>query len=89
MTTNTRLNEQQPRHRILHVTFNMGFGGTEQVIRQLVMHLPQDQFSNEILCIDGEVGEMGQRLEAGHHHPSTQAPARAGLAPGPGYSPAG
>lgn len=64
MTTNTRLNEQQLRHRILHVTFNMGFGGTEQVIRQLVMHLPRDQFSNEILCIDGEVGEMGQRLEA-------------------------
>jgi sugar transferase (PEP-CTERM/EpsH1 system associated) len=62
MTRNTRPNEQQPRHRILHVTFNMGFGGTEQVIRQLVMHLPGEQFHNEILCIDGEVGEIGQRL---------------------------
>ncbi|MEH6562310.1 MAG: glycosyltransferase, partial [Marinobacter sp.] len=49
---------------ILHVTFNMGFGGTEQVIRQLVIHLPRDQFNNEVLCIDGEVGEIGQRLEA-------------------------
>lgn len=39
--------------RILHVTFNMGFGGTEQVIRQLVMHLPKDEFISEILCIDG------------------------------------
>lgn len=55
---------QQLPKAILHVTFNMGFGGTEQVVRQLVMHLPKNQFNNEVLCIDGEVGEIGQRLEA-------------------------
>ncbi len=60
---NNQPTDKQAAHRILHITFNMGFGGTEQVIRQLVMHLPKDQFSNEILCIDGEVGEIGKRLE--------------------------
>lgn len=49
--------------RILHVTFNMGIGGTEQVIRQLVMGLPADEYINHVVCIDGHVGEIGQQLE--------------------------
>ena len=49
--------------RILHITFNMGFGGTEQVIRQLVTNLNKNRFHNEIACIDGEVGAIGQALE--------------------------
>lgn len=48
--------------RILHITFNMGFGGTEQVIRQLVTNLPADEFSNQVLCIDGHVGEIGEQI---------------------------
>lgn len=51
--------------RILHVTFNMGFGGTEQVIRQLVGNLPPESFHNEIVCIDGFVGDIGQQLSSG------------------------
>ncbi|MGO1788326.1 MAG: glycosyltransferase [Sphingobacterium sp.] len=50
------------RLNILHITFNMGIGGTEQVIRQLVAHLPVDQFANHILCIDGEVGPLGNLI---------------------------
>ena len=50
--------------RILHITFNMGIGGTEQVIRQLVCSLPAHRFSNTILCIDGQVGEIGQQVRA-------------------------
>lgn len=50
------------RNRILHITFNMGIGGTEQVIRQLVSHLPADKFENRIICIDGLVGDIGQLL---------------------------
>lgn len=50
------------RTRILHVTFNMGFGGTEQVIRQLINNLDPDRFECEIACIDGEPGELGQQL---------------------------
>ena len=50
------------RIRILHITFDMGFGGTEQVIRQLINHLDPDRFECEIACIDGEPGEIGQQL---------------------------
>lgn len=49
--------------RILHLTFNMGIGGTEQVIRQLVTNLPVEQFDNQVVCIDGFVGEVGQLVE--------------------------
>ncbi|AOY90155.1 glycosyltransferase [Marinobacter salinus] len=41
----------------------MGIGGTEQVIRQLVDSLPDSMFTNIIVCIDGEVGELGKQLE--------------------------
>lgn len=50
-------------YRVLHVTFNMGIGGTEQVIRQLVTHLPQNEFVSEVLCIDGTIGEIGRQLQ--------------------------
>jgi len=50
--------------RVLHITFNMGIGGTEQVIRQLVSNLSADRFSNTILCIDGQIGEIGQQVRA-------------------------
>jgi glycosyltransferase involved in cell wall biosynthesis len=62
--------------KILHITFNMGFGGTEQVIRQLVTNLDKDRFHNEIACIDGEVGAIGQALETAHgikHHARQRA----------------
>jgi len=52
--------------RILHITFNMGFGGTEQVIRQLATNLDSARFHCEVACIDGEVGAIGQTLEAEH-----------------------
>lgn len=51
------------RIKILHVTFNMGIGGTEQVIRQLVQSLDTTRFENEIACIDGDVGALGQELK--------------------------
>lgn len=54
--------------KILHVTFNMGIGGTEQVIRQIIENSDQSLFIHEILCIDGEVGSLGRDLtEKGVH----------------------
>ena len=41
----------------------MGIGGTEQVIRQLVTSLPADRFQNQILCIDGQIGEIGRQIQ--------------------------
>lgn len=49
--------------RILHVTFDMAIGGTEQVIRQLVLNLPSAEFDNEIFCIDGKIGAVGAQLQ--------------------------
>lgn len=50
--------------RVLHVTFNMGIGGTEQVIRQLVSGMEGSNVANEIVCIDGAIGPVGEALKA-------------------------
>lgn len=62
MRHDTATDKRKKRIRILHITFNMGYGGTEQVIRQLVTNLPTDQFTNRVLCIDGKVGEIGKKI---------------------------
>ncbi|MDO6442526.1 glycosyltransferase [Marinobacter sp. 2_MG-2023] len=49
--------------KVLHVTFNMGIGGTEQVIRQLVQGMASEGVESEILCIDGQIGPIGEALE--------------------------
>lgn len=49
--------------RVLHVTFDMGIGGTEQVIRELVTHLPASEFTHRVVCIDGRVGPIGEQLQ--------------------------
>jgi glycosyltransferase involved in cell wall biosynthesis len=54
--------------KVMHVTFTMGIGGTEQVIRQIIENSDTDKFQHEILCIDGEIGQLGQELkERGIH----------------------
>ncbi|MGI9285764.1 MAG: glycosyltransferase [Pseudomonadales bacterium] len=49
---------------ILHVTFDMAIGGTEQVIRHLITNLDREKYNCSILCIDGRVGEIGKQLQA-------------------------
>ncbi|MBQ0831327.1 glycosyltransferase [Marinobacter sp.] len=49
--------------RVLHITFNMGIGGTEQVIRQLVQGMTSEGVKSEILCIDGHIGPIGEALQ--------------------------
>ncbi len=49
--------------KVLHITFNMGIGGTEQVIRQLVQGMASEGVESEILCIDGQIGPIGEALE--------------------------
>lgn len=62
MKHEAEMEEKESPLRILHITFNMDFGGTEQVIRQLVINLPADEFENRVLCIDGHVGKIGQQI---------------------------
>lgn len=47
---------------VLHVTFNMAIGGTEQVINQLVRNSRSCEVHHEIACIDSFIGEIGQSL---------------------------
>jgi len=49
--------------RVLHLTFNMGIGGTEQVIKQLVLGMADEGVTSEILCIDGHIGPVGEALQ--------------------------
>jgi glycosyltransferase involved in cell wall biosynthesis len=48
---------------ILHITYDMKIGGTEQVIRNLVEGLDAQQYKSSILCIEGEIGPWGQELQ--------------------------
>jgi len=50
------------RPRILHLTHEMNYGGTQQVIKQLVTNLDEDKFECEIACIDGVLGPLGEEL---------------------------
>lgn len=47
---------------VLHVTYDMNIGGTEQVIRNLVEGLPSESYKSSILCIDGSIGPWGEEL---------------------------
>ena len=48
--------------KVLHLTFDMGIGGTEQVIRQLISQMNPDHYQNHIACIDGRIGALGELL---------------------------
>ena len=51
------------KKHILHVTYDMNIGGTEQVIRNLIEGLDPDKFVSSVLCIDGEIGPWGKELQ--------------------------
>ena len=52
----------EKKTKILHVTFNMNFGGAEKVIQHLVENLDSDEFISDVVCIDPEVGPLGKKL---------------------------
>jgi glycosyltransferase involved in cell wall biosynthesis len=56
--------ELNKKKRILHLAHEMGVGGTQQVIRQLISHLDQEEFECSVACIDGYVGMLGEQLQA-------------------------
>ncbi|MHA7881234.1 MAG: glycosyltransferase [Saccharospirillum sp.] len=64
--------------KTLHVTFDMGIGGTEQVIRQLIAQSEHRFAENHIACIDGRIGLLGEAL-AGQGIPIYSHPRNPGL----------
>lgn len=49
--------------KVLHITFEMKLGGTQQVIRQLVEGIEKGKFESKVFCIDGIIGELGELLQ--------------------------
>jgi len=49
--------------RILHITFDMGIGGTEQVIKNLIEGSKGEQLKHHICCLEGPVGPWGKSLQ--------------------------
>ncbi len=47
---------------LLHVTFDMHIGGTEQVIKNLVEATDKAKFNTSILCIESPIGPFGKIL---------------------------
>ena len=46
---------------IMHVTYDMNIGGTEQVVRNLI-NGTRDEYRLSLLCIDGNLGPWGEEL---------------------------
>ena len=49
--------------KILHLTFDMHIGGTEQVIKNLIEGSNDKQFQMSIFCIEEPIGPFGQMLQ--------------------------
>lgn len=49
--------------RVLHITYDMGIGGTEQVINQLIRGIDKTAVEHRICCIEGGVGAIGLALQ--------------------------
>ncbi|MEM7256720.1 MAG: glycosyltransferase [Pseudomonadota bacterium] len=51
------------KKKVLHLAHEMGVGGTQQVIRQLVGSLDTTRFECSVACIDGMIGMIGEELQ--------------------------
>jgi len=48
---------------VLHVTYDMRIGGTEQVIKNLIEASDSTRFEMSILCIESPVGPFGEQMQ--------------------------
>ncbi|MCP4992044.1 MAG: glycosyltransferase [Colwellia sp.] len=48
--------------KVLHLTFDMRIGGTEQVIKNLIDGAAANEFENSIFCIESPIGPFGKML---------------------------
>lgn len=49
--------------KVLHLTFDMRIGGTEQVIKNLIESSNKDAFQSMVLCIESPIGPFGDMLK--------------------------
>lgn len=50
--------------RILHITYDMGIGGTEQVIKNLITGANTSEVAHHLCCIESPLGPWGKTLQA-------------------------
>lgn len=50
--------------RILHITYDMGIGGTEQVIKNLITGSDSARVMHHLCCIESPLGPWGETLQA-------------------------
>ncbi|MBV1922357.1 MAG: glycosyltransferase, partial [Pseudomonadales bacterium] len=48
--------------KVLHLTYDMRIGGTEQVIKNIVQGKQCGDFEHSILCIEQPIGPFGKML---------------------------
>ena len=48
--------------RVMHLTYDMGIGGTEQVIKNLIEGSSRNRFDMTIYCIEEPIGAFGEML---------------------------
>ncbi|WP_158769092.1 glycosyltransferase [Paraglaciecola sp. L1A13] len=53
---------------ILHLTFDMRIGGTEQVIKNLILGADKNRFTMSVLCIESPLGPFAEDLIAQNIH---------------------
>jgi len=53
-----------PALNVLHVTYDMRIGGTEQVIRNLIEAADPSEFCMSIFCVEEPLGPWGEQLRA-------------------------
>ncbi len=54
--------DRQKRIRVVHLTFDMRIGGTEQVIKTLIENSDPEQFEMSVLCIESPLGPFADAL---------------------------
>ena len=52
----------QHKKKVLHLTYDMRIGGTEQVIKNIVQGMKGGEFEHSILCIEKPIGPFGDML---------------------------
>lgn len=50
------------KKKVLHLTFDMRIGGTEQVIKNLIEGSNKEQFHMSVFCLEEPIGPFGQML---------------------------
>lgn len=56
--------QQNKKIKVLHVTYDMRIGGTEQVIRNLIESADSSAFTMSILCLESPLGPFGEALQS-------------------------